>query len=76
VIYIFVIGFILPGIDNYAHIGGLAGGFAVAYLAGLPRLEASPQEQGWRVASYACIGLTAFCFFEMYQWFTRGGAQL
>jgi len=75
VIYILLIGFIISGIDNYAHIGGLAGGFVVAYLAGLPRWDGSPQEQIWRVASYVCIGLTAFCFFEMYQWFTRGGAQ-
>jgi rhomboid protease GluP len=73
VIYMLVIGFIVSGIDNYAHIGGLAGGFAVAYFAGLPRWDGSPLEQGWRVASYICIGLTALCFFDMYRWFTRGG---
>lgn len=72
VIYILLIG-LLPGIgiDNAAHVGGLAAGFAVAYFAGLPRWEGSSAEQAWRVASYICIGLTAFCFFEMYQWLTR-----
>lgn len=79
VIYILLIG-LLPGIgiDNAAHVGGLAAGFAVAYFAGLPRLTDSAKEQAWRVASYVCIGLTAYCFFEMYQWLTRvpGADQL
>ena len=75
VIYMLIIGLILPGIDNAAHVGGLAAGFVVAYFAGLPRLDGSPKEQGWRIASYVCIGLTALCFFNMYQWFTRGGGQ-
>ena len=57
------------------YVGGLAAGFGIAYFAGLPRWDGSPQEQGWRIASYVCIGLTALCFFNMYQWFTRGGAQ-
>jgi rhomboid protease GluP len=76
VIYILLIG-LLPGIgiDNAAHVGGLAAGFAVAYFAGLPRWEGSATEQAWRVASYICIGLTAFCFFEMYQWLTRASQQ-
>jgi rhomboid protease GluP len=72
VIYILLIG-LLPGfaIDNAAHVGGLAAGFVVAYFAGLPRLEDSPAEQAWRIASYVCIGLTAFCFYEMYRLLTR-----
>jgi rhomboid protease GluP len=76
VIYILLIG-LLPGIgiDNAAHVGGLAAGFAVAYFAGLPRWEGSAGEQAWRIASYLCIGLTAFCFFEMYQWLTRTPQQ-
>jgi rhomboid protease GluP len=76
VIYMLIIG-LLPGlqIDNAAHIGGLAGGFGIAYLAGLPRWEGSRSEQFWRIASYVCILLTAVCFFEMYRWLTRGGQQ-
>ncbi len=76
VIYILLIG-LLPGlaIDNAAHVGGLVAGFGVAYFAGLPRLEDSPAEQAWRVASYICIAITAFCFYEAYQWLTRGPQQ-
>jgi rhomboid protease GluP len=77
VVYILLIG-LLPGlaIDNAAHVGGLAAGFGIAYFAGLPRQEDAPQEQGWRIASYVCIALTAYCFFEMYQWLTHATQQL
>jgi rhomboid protease GluP len=75
VVIMLVLGWSSAGIDNAAHVGGLAAGFGVAYFAGLPCRDGSPQEQAWRIASYVCIGLTAFSFFEMYQWFTRGGAQ-
>jgi rhomboid protease GluP len=77
VIYILILG-LLPGIaiDNAAHIGGLAGGFGMAYLTGLPKLEGAPIERVWRIASYACIALTAFAFFEMYQWMVQIAPQL
>jgi rhomboid protease GluP len=76
VIYILLIG-LLPGlaIDNAAHVGGLAAGFVVAYFAGLPRWEDSPAEQVWRFASYICIALTAYCFFEMYRWLTQASQR-
>lgn len=35
-----VLGFLIPGIDNYAHLGGLLGGFIAAFLIGLPRQQA------------------------------------
>ena len=72
-IYMLIIG-ILPGlqIDNAAHIGGLVGGFGIAYIAGLPRFEGAWQERVWRIAAYICILLTAISFFRMYQWLTRG----
>lgn len=74
VIYMLIIGFI-PGlpIDNAAHIGGLAGGFGVAYLAGLQRVEGSWQEKFWQVVAAVCVLLTAVSFFRMYQWLTHGG---
>jgi rhomboid protease GluP len=77
VIYMLLIG-LLPGlhIDNAAHVGGLAGGFGMAYLTGLPRWEGSPQDRIWRIVSYACMLVTAYCFFEMYRWFTAIGQQL
>ena len=78
VVYILIMG-LLPGlqIDNAAHVGGLAGGFAVAYLAGTPKLvESSWQERVWKTAAYTSIVLTAFAFFQMYRWFTRGAQGL
>ena len=48
-------------IDNAAHIGGLATGFAVAYVAGTPRLTSSASEQAWRWAAWA-----SSCFVKMY----------
>jgi rhomboid protease GluP len=63
---------LLPGlhIDNAAHIGGLAGGFVTAYVAGTPKLVETLAERFWRVAAYASIGLTALSFFRMYVWLT------
>jgi rhomboid protease GluP len=71
-IYIILFG-LLPGlrVDNAAHIGGLAAGFGIAYLAGLPRLEGSRTERLWRGASWVCILLTAVSFLKMYLWFAR-----
>lgn len=81
VIYMLIIGLLsglglLPGlqIDNAAHIGGLAGGFGVAYFAGLRRREDAWQERVWQVASYLCILVTAISFFRMYRWLTGGGS--
>src|SRR5205814_1406380 len=38
-IYMVIFGLLVPNIDNAAHLGGLATGFVVAKLAGLPRLN-------------------------------------
>jgi rhomboid protease GluP len=64
---------LLPGlhIDNAAHIGGLAAGFGVAYVAGTPRIETAWSERLWRAAAAACVILTAVSFLEMYLWFSR-----
>jgi rhomboid protease GluP len=61
----------LPGlsIDNAAHLGGLGAGFGVAYVAGLPRHDGSKRETIWRMAAYACLGLTVLCFVLWAKWF-------
>lgn len=71
-VYGIVLGF-LPGLrmDNAAHIGGVAAGFAVGYAAGVPSLSTGMQERAWRVAAYLSIALTAFCFLQMLLWFSR-----
>jgi rhomboid protease GluP len=59
---------LLPGISNTAHIGGLAAGFGVSYLAGTPLLvQDSPRETFWRIAAGICVLLTLFSFFQLYQ---------
>ena len=69
---------LLPGlaIDNAAHIGGLAAGFGVAYVAGLPRYDGSGTELAWRLGAYACLALTALCFLRMFVWFMSASRQL
>ena len=49
VLYIFVMGFLLPGIDNAAHLGGLAAGF----LLGRVMDDAEPVAPAERKRAYA-----------------------
>ncbi len=71
-VYIILFG-LLPGlrVDNAAHLGGLAAGFGIAYLADVPRFEGSWRERLWRAASWVCILLTAASFLKMYLSFTQ-----
>jgi rhomboid protease GluP len=64
---ILIIGFLpMFHIDNAAHIGGLASGFGIAYVAGEPGRMGSPTERLWRVAGLLSILITVFCFLKMY----------
>ena len=69
VMYMLVLGFLGPliglYIDNAAHVGGLAGGFCVAYVAGTPKLADAFGERFWRLAAYAAIALTLASFAMM-----------
>jgi rhomboid protease GluP len=60
---------LLPGIDMAAHIGGLIGGFGVAYVAGTPHFEGPKLDRFWRVSAGICILLTVICFLKWYLWF-------
>lgn len=60
-------------VDNAAHIGGLAAGFGVAYITGLPAVRG---ERLWQAAAWACILITVLAFLRMYIWFTRYSAQI
>ena len=57
-------------IDNAAHLGGLAGGFIVAYAAGTPKLVGG-LETGWKILAGACGLLTALAFAQMLVWFLK-----
>jgi len=58
----------LPGsqVDNWAHIGGFAAGFAVAYIAGTPVRSSRSREAMWRAAAAVCVLITVYCFWLMY----------
>jgi rhomboid protease GluP len=64
----FVIG-IFGGfaIDNAAHLGGIAGGFAVAYVAGTPRYSGK-SELVWKAAMIASVGVTVIAFGLWFRW--------
>jgi membrane associated rhomboid family serine protease len=47
-----MLGFFIPGIDNYAHFGGFIGGILAAFLTGIPG-ERSP----WRLWAMGAVGL-------------------
>ena len=55
-----------PGlhIDVAAHLGGLAGGFLVGLVAGLPGLPNSPREMLWRVMAGIAVAVTLYAFFQ------------
>jgi rhomboid protease GluP len=61
---------LLPGVDMAAHLGGLAGGFVTAYVAGQPRYEGSGMEQLWRVGAGLAILATVYSFLKWYLWFS------
>ncbi len=57
---------LMPGlnIDNAAHIGGLAAGFLLAYVAGSPGPRAF--DRFWQVAAAAAVLVTIASFFLVY----------
>lgn len=60
-----VMGFVLPMIDNAAHLGGLAGGFAIAYVAGLPRATNDLREKIWSILAGVSLVLTLLAFWSL-----------
>jgi rhomboid protease GluP len=54
----------LPGIDIGAHLGGLAGGFVLGLVSGLPGLPNSPRERFWQGAAVVAIAVTLYAFFQ------------
>ena len=54
-IMLFVFGFIMPGIDNWAHLGGFAGGYGTAKFLDPLR----PERLDHLIAALICLALTA-----------------
>jgi rhomboid protease GluP len=63
-------------VDNAAHLGGLAGGFATAWLAGVPVNTRTLSERFWTAATWVCIVLTTASFVRMFVWFSVSSKAL
>ncbi len=57
---LFVMGFLMPGVDNFAHAGGFLGGYLTALVVG--NGEHSPERGIHRLAAAAAIAITALSF--------------
>jgi len=53
-VMIFIFGFIMPGIDNWAHLGGFAGGYATSKLLDPLR----PERLDHLIGALICLGAT------------------
>lgn len=58
---------LIPGfrIDNAAHLGGLVAGFAISYLAGIPKDYPTAADRWWRVAGGVTLVVVAVAFWKM-----------
>jgi rhomboid protease GluP len=65
VIYGLVLSFI-PGVDFWAHVGGIAGGFVAGWLASTPRARLMWKEPLLRALAGVCIALTVVAFGMLY----------
>ena len=70
-----VMGFVLPMIDNAAHLGGLAGGFVVAYFAGFASDRDAGREKFWGIAALVSLLLTLLAFYQMATHVAAGRAE-
>ena len=59
-VVLFVLGFLMPGVDNLAHAGGFAGGYLAGFVLGAE--DARPERGADRLAALASIALTALAF--------------
>jgi rhomboid protease GluP len=57
---------LLPGIDNLAHVGGLAGGFLTAFIIGTPGYSRTI-ERLWKVAAGFALMITVAAFLLMFR---------
>ncbi len=57
---LFVLGFLMPGVDNLAHGGGFVGGYLAALVLGSE--DARPERGVDRLAALATIALTVLAF--------------
>jgi rhomboid protease GluP len=68
----------LPGfsIDIAAHVGGLAGGFLIGLVGGLPGLPNTPRETVWKVLAGIVLAITLYALVQDYLTFQQFLAQI
>lgn len=66
-LYTVAIGFIIPAIDNAAHVGGVIAGFCIAYVADTPRATGK-MERMWQLMAALCVLITLLSFADMVLW--------
>ena len=61
----------MPGfnIDIGAHIGGLAGGFLLGLVAGLPGHPNSLRERFWQGAAVVAVAVTVYAFYQDFRFY-------
>jgi rhomboid protease GluP len=75
VIYGLVLSF-LPGVDFWAHMGGIAGGFLSGWLASTPRARMMWKEPLLKALAGVCIALTVVAFGMMYMSMTEASRAI
>jgi hypothetical protein len=68
-------GFLIPNIDMAAHLGGLAAGFGIGYLAAGARRVTGLTETLWKAAAGFSIAITALAFMAMVLWMLRASGR-
>ncbi|HEU0120093.1 MAG TPA: rhomboid family intramembrane serine protease [Bryobacteraceae bacterium] len=61
----FAMGGMMSMVDNAAHLGGLAGGFAVAYFSGFPQSSDAQRNKIWNVAGGLSLLVTGYSFYQL-----------
>ena len=63
---ILIFGFLVPNIDNAAHLGGLVAGFACGYFCGTPGQDPG-RELVWKRASIGVVTVAVTAFYFAYR---------
>lgn len=59
-----LIGFLLPGIDNFAHIGGLVGGYLLTMVLGIPGKSRKSDQINGFIVLILLIGFLSYMLFR------------
>lgn len=70
-IYALILAFVIPHVDNAAHLGGLASGFVLGMIVGDDPPLTENQMRRWALVEGVVIVAVAACFFLMARWSPR-----